>query len=288
VKPEAKARKSVAPSRVRSELLPDQSEALLRELHLLTREGRLNADALRKLKQVNHFVGLLKPALEELFQRYPSPLIVDAGSGNAYLGFVLYELFLKGRDNGRVLNVETREELTQKARERAQRLGFTRMDFETAQIGDAALPERVNLLIALHACDTATDEALARALQTKADWVAVVPCCQAEVSRQLKEHKPAPESPIAALVQHPWHRREFGSHLTNVLRALTLEAHGYQVTVTELTGWEHSLKNELILARKVHRESRPAAQRLEALLASTGVKPTLQRLLEAPVTASQG
>lgn len=281
-----KARKSVAPSRVRAELLPDQSEALLRELHLLTREGRLNADTLRKLKQVNHLVGLLTPALEDSLARDPSPLVIDAGSGNAYLGFILYELFFAKRDGGRMLNVEARPELTERARERAAKLGFSRMEFQTAHIGDAVLPERVNVVVALHACDTATDEALALALKHKADHIAVVPCCQAELARQLKEHKPDAASPMAALTQHPWHRREFGSHLSNVLRALTLEAHGYQVTVTELTGWEHSLKNELILARRVHRESRPAAQRLAALLAETGVKPTLQRLLEAPVAAS--
>lgn len=277
-----KARKSVAPSRVRAELLPDQSEALLRELHLLTRDGRLNADTLRKLKQVNHLVGLLAPALEDAFTRSPSPLVVDAGSGNAYLGFILYELFMASKDTGQMLNVEARPDLTERAKERAEKLGFKRMEFQTARIGEAKLPERVNVVVALHACDTATDEALALALKHHADHIAVVPCCQAELARQLKEHKPDPASPIAALTQHPWHRREFGSHLSNVLRALTLEAHGYQVTVTELTGWEHSLKNELILARRVHRESRPAAQRLAALLAETGVKPTLQRLLETP------
>ncbi len=71
---------------------------------------------------------------------------------------------------------------------------------------------------------------------------------------------------MAALFEHPWHRREFGSHLTNVIRALVLEAHGYQVTVTELAGWEHSLKNELILGRRVHQDNREAKRRLDALL----------------------
>jgi hypothetical protein len=85
---------------------------------------------------------------------------------------------------------------------------------------------------------------------------------------------------MAALAEHPWHRREFGSHLTNVIRALVLEANGYSVTVTELTGWEHSLKNELILGRKVRGESQQARKRLEALLAETGVRPALVRALE--------
>ena len=264
---------------MKRELLPDQSPALLRELHLLTREGHLNADALRKLKQVNHLMGLLRPAMEDLQGRYPAPVLVDAGSGNAYLGFILYELFLKDAEGGTLLSIEGRPELTARAKERAGRLGFTRMEFQTAHLEAATWPERVHLVTALHACDTATDDALAGAIQHNADYVAVVPCCQAEVASQLKEHRKEAEATVGLLFQHPWHRREFGSHLTNVIRALTLEAFGYQVTVTELTGWEHSLKNELILGRRVHRENRPARLKLEQLLGSFAVQPKLARVL---------
>jgi hypothetical protein len=264
---------------VRRELLPEQSPALLRELHLLTREGNLNADALRKLKQVNHLVGLLRPAMDELQERHGAPVVVDAGSGNAYLGFILYEVFLKDAEAGTLLNIEGRPELTQRARERAERLGFSRMEFQTAHLEQAQWPERLHLLTALHACDTATDDALAVAIQKGADHVAVVPCCQAEVATQLKESRQGVDPTLVMLYQHPWHRREFGSHLTNVIRALTLEAFGYQVTVTELTGWEHSLKNELILGRRVHKENRPARAKLEALLGAFGVRPKLTRVL---------
>jgi hypothetical protein len=264
---------------VRRELLPDQSPALLRELHLLTREGNLNADALRKLKQVNHLVGLLRPAMDELQERHGAPVVVDAGSGNAYLGFILYEVFLKDAEAGTLLNIEGRPELTQRAKERAGRLGFSRMEFQTAHLEQAQWPERLHLLTALHACDTATDDALAVAIQKGADHVAVVPCCQAEVAAQLKESRQGVDPTLVMLYQHPWHRREFGSHLTNVIRALTLEAFGYQVTVTELTGWEHSLKNELILGRRVHKENRPARAKLESLLGAFGVRPKLTRVL---------
>ena len=272
-------RRQLKAAEVRRELLPEQSTALLRELHLLTRDGNLNADALRKLKQVNHLVGLLRPALDDVFGRFGRPLVVDAGSGNAYLGFVLYELFFKGEEKGELVSIEARAELTARSEERARRLGFERMRFVTAPLESAPWPERFHLLTALHACDTATDDALVAAIRHGVDHVAVVPCCQAEVARQLRERPPA--SPVmAALVEHPWHRREFGSHLTNVIRALVLEAHGYSVTVTELTGWEHSVKNELILGRKVRGESQPARRRLEALLAETGVRPALVRALE--------
>ena len=272
-------RRQVKAADVSRELLPDQSPELLRELHLLTREGRLNADALRKLKQVNHLLGLLRPAVEDVLGRFGRPLLVDAGSGNAYLGFLLYARYLQSAGKGELLSIESRPDLTARAEERARRLGFERMSFVTATLAEAPWPERFHLLTALHACDTATDDALVAAIRRGVDQVAVVPCCQAEVARQLKEHVPRSAS-VAALAEHPMHRREFGAHLTNVVRALVLEANGYAVTVTELTGWEHSLKNELILGKKVRRHSAPAQTKLDALLAETGVRPALVRALE--------
>jgi hypothetical protein len=263
---------------VKRELLPGQSPELLRELHLLGRDGALHADSLRKLKQVNHLVQLLEPALLDVRERHPDGVLVDAGAGNAYLAFVLYELFLRDPEAREVLYcVEPREDLRRRAEERASKLGFDRMKFLQAELAQAPLPDRVHLLMALHACDTATDDAIAVALRRGADHIAVVPCCQAEVAAQLKEQPDAAAQPWPLLWAHPLHRREAGAHLTNVVRALLLESFGYQVTVTELTGWEHSLKNELILARRVHREHRGARARLQALLAATRVRPKLVR-----------
>jgi hypothetical protein len=263
---------------VQRELLPGQSPELLRELHLIGRDGALHADSLRKLKQVNHLVRLLEPALLDVRERHADGVLVDAGAGNAYLAFVLYELFLRepgARET--MVCVEPREDLRRHGEERARKLGFDRMRFVQAELAGAQLPERVHLLMALHACDTATDDAITVALRRGADHIAVVPCCQAEVAAQLKEQPDAAAQPWPLLWAHPIHRREAGAHLTNVVRALVLESFGYQVTVTELTGWEHSLKNELILARRVHREHRGARARLSALLAATRVRPKLVR-----------
>jgi hypothetical protein len=258
---------------VSRQLLPGQSKALLSELHILTRDGDLNADSLRKLKQVNHLIELLRPTLEDVMSRFADPAIIDCGAGKSYLGFVLYELFLKDAGKGRVIAVESRPELSQAAAERARRLGYERMEFVTAALDRAGddLPARVQLVTALHACDTATDDALLLAMARNADHVAVVPCCQAEVARQLKEAR----GELGVLYEHPIHRREFGAHLTNVVRALALEASGYSVTVTELVGWEHSLKNELILGKKVRGASPGAKAKLDALLAQTGVRPKI-------------
>jgi hypothetical protein len=270
-------RRQVKGEAVRRELLPGTSPALLKELHLLTRAGDLNADSLRKLKQVNHLVGLLSPAFEDVLSRFGDPVIADCGAGKSYLGFVLYELFLGPAGKGTLLALESREDLARAGGERARRLGFERLRFVPGPIAAAEVPARLHLVTALHACDTATDDALLLAIRHDADHVAVVPCCQAEVARQLAAASPAPV--VAPLFEHPWHRREFGSHLTNVVRALALEASGYRVTVTELAGWEHSLKNELILGKKVRGGSREAREKLDALLAATGVRPKLVRAL---------
>ena len=150
---------------------------LLKDLHLLTREGQLNADARRKLKQIRHLVGLLKPALDDTLARQPSPSIVDCGAGKSYLGALLYELVIGPAGRGTLTAIEARPELSEQAAARAARFGQDRFRVETAAI--SGVTERANHVTALHACDTATDDALVLAIAQGADHVAVVPCCQA-------------------------------------------------------------------------------------------------------------
>jgi hypothetical protein len=113
----------------------------------------------------------------------------------------------------------------------------------------------------------------------------LVPCCQAEVARCLSQHKALSltRTPLAELWRHPLHTREMGSQITNVLRCLYLEAWGYQVTVTELVGWEHSMKNELIIARYTGQKKRAAALRLRALLQEFGLSGLLEARFALPL-----
>jgi hypothetical protein len=266
------------------------SVELLQDLHLLTRDGHLNADARRKLKQIRHLVGLLRPAIDDALARHTDPVVVDCGAGKSYLGAMLYELVLGPAGRGSITAIEARPELSEQAAKRAARFGQDRFRVATGSIGSfvpsapAAADEshgdarRPNVVTALHACDTATDDALVLAVAQGADHVAVVPCCQAEVARQLESAKPS-DAVDAALFAHPLHRREFGSHLTNVIRALALEAHGYKVTVTELVGWEHSAKNELIIGKRVQRYDPQARVTLRALLERFHVEPAAIREL---------
>jgi hypothetical protein len=274
------SRRSAAVDPLRDPAVPEGlSIDLLKDLHLLTRDGQLNADARRKLKQIRHLIGLLKPALDDAFARHQAPAIVDCGAGKSYLGFLLYELVIGPAGRGQLTSIESRPELISDGAARAARYAHERFQFVRGHIADAgaALPA-AQVVVALHACDTATDDALVLGISKDADHLAVVPCCQAEVARQLDAPLPPPAARALgdqALIQHPLQRREFGSHLTNVIRGLCLEALGYKITVTELVGWEHALKNELILAKRVRRFDEKAAQTLDDLLRRWQVRPSL-------------
>lgn len=258
-----------------------QSIELLKALHILTRDGKLNQDSRRKLKQVYHLYQFIEKLLLELGDPPGGITLADHGAGKSYLGFILYDLFFKDRAQGHIFGIETRPELVQASRTLAARLGFDRMSFLNLTVAESAqatqLPARIDVVTALHACDTATDDAIAFGLQKQARFMVLVPCCQAEVARVLSQHKALSLSrtPLSELWRHPLHTRELGSQITNVLRCLYLEACGYQVTVTELVGWEHSLKNELIIARHTGQKKRAAAQRLRALLAEFGLNDLL-------------
>ena len=243
------------------ELRPGQSIELLKELHILTREGKLNQDTRRKLKQVYHLYQFIEPLLGCVLKADAAFTLADHGAGKSYLGFILYDLFINVAHQGQataghIYGIETRPELVEKSRALAARLGFERMSFLNLSVQDATtsadLPSRIDIVTALHACDTATDDAIAFGLAKQAQHMVLVPCCQAEVAGVLKKSKALnlSRTPLAELWRHPLHTREFGSQITNVLRCLQLEANGYDVTVTELVGWEHSMKNELILASR--------------------------------------
>ncbi|MBU1237679.1 MAG: SAM-dependent methyltransferase [Gammaproteobacteria bacterium] len=265
------------------DIKPGQSTELLKELHILTRDGRMNQDSRRKLKQVNHLFQFIAPLLEELRADHAGIGLVDHGAGKSYLGFILYDLFFKDRDEeGLVFGIETRAELVDKSRALAARLGFAGMRFLNLtveqSIASDELPVTVDIVTALHACDTATDDAIRFALAKQAAYVVLVPCCQAEVAAVLRKNKGKMlANPLAELWRHSLHTREFGSHLTNVLRCLQLEAHGYQVSVTELVGWEHSMKNELIVARQTGQRNPRAAERLGELLRTLGLEELFSR-----------
>jgi len=266
------------------EVRPGQSIELLKELHILTRDGKLNQDSRRKLKQVYHLYNFIEPLLRDVQGAKGSVSLVDHGAGKSYLGFILYDLFVKAQGEGsHIYGIETREELVTKSTELAARLGFKGMSFLPLSVAESttssALPESIDIVTALHACNTATDDAIDFALKKNAKHMVLVPCCQAEVATVLRKNKgkDVKRSALTEIWRHPIHTREFGSQITNVLRCLQLEAHGYQVTVTELVGWEHSMKNELIIATYKNLPRRRPTERLQEVLGELGLSEMTQR-----------
>ncbi len=265
------------------EIRPEQSIALLKALHILTRDGKLNQDSRRKLKQVYHLFQFIEPLLKQIHLKHEDFCVVDHGAGKSYLGFILVDLFLRHQaPRASMVGIETRPELVEQTQKLAQELGFTQMRFlnesVSRSINSSSLPAQVDLVTALHACNTATDDAIRFGLSKNAEFMVLVPCCQAEVASVLRKHKAERfKDPLAEIWRHPLHTREFGSQVTNTLRCLQLEAHGYQVTVTELVGWEHSMKNELLIAQRKGPPKPHTIARLEALLERLGLDELKER-----------
>ena len=276
------------PPTLADDIRPGQSVELLKELHILTRDGKLNQDSRRKLKQVYHLYQFIEKLLLELRQHLSaaSPWPTTARASRTSVLFCM-TCFSSSRRRGASTASRRAPNWCKSPRQLAQRLGFDRMSFLNLTVAESAqseqLPARIDMVTALHACDTATDDAIAFGLQKQARFMVLVPCCQAEVARVLSQHKALSLSrtPLSELWRHPLHTREMGSQITNVLRCLYLEACGYQVTVTELVGWEHSMKNELIIARHTGQKKRAAAERLRAFWQSSACKACLRHALPA-------
>jgi hypothetical protein len=261
------------------EIREGQTVALLQELHILTRDGKMNQDSRRKLKQVYHLYQFIEPLLKQVLGEKDNVSLVDHGAGKSYLGFIIYDLFFKALENdSHIYGIETREELVARSQELAKQFNFPGMSFLPLSVAESTesklLPEQIDVVTALHACNTATDDAIQFALKKKAKHIVLVPCCQAEVASVLKKNKGQSlgKSALTEIWRHPIHTREFGSQITNVLRCLQLEAHGYDVTVTELVGWEHSMKNELIIATYKNLPRKRPAERLKEVLDTVGLQ----------------
>src|SRR5579872_2725130 len=147
-----------------ADLWPGQSVALLKALHILTHNGGLNADSRRKLKQVQHLAQMIRPAIDAMLKEKDQPILADLGAGKSYLGLILYDLYFAPAGRGQVIAVETRPELIETSRKIAAESGFDRMRFVESKIADAEVGP-VDIVTALHACDTATDEAILFALR---------------------------------------------------------------------------------------------------------------------------
>jgi SAM-dependent methyltransferase len=233
-----------------------------------------------KRRQVDAFLRALAATLPNDPAQLPSPLrVVDLGCGNAYLTFAAYRYLSDLGAKVQLVGVDVREDQRVRNTAVAESLGCAGdVTFVAGTIADAAVADEPDLVLALHACDTATDQALARAIGWKARWVLAAPCCHHDIAAQLKAH-PAPE-PYAELTRHPILRERFADTLTDTLRASLLRLNGYRTDVVEFVDSAHTPRNLLLRARLTD-ASPTEAQRAEydALTTQWSVTPALSTML---------
>jgi SAM-dependent methyltransferase len=252
-------------------VLPAEAPVLLRALGLLHRDATMPPAQVRKFLQINHVVRVLEPALAELRARHPVIRIVDAGCGRSYLTLLIaWCARERWRHRIEILGVDRNPDVIAECRRRTELAELADVvQFEAANLEDVRGAD-VHAVLALHACDTATCDAIALGVARGAELIAVAPCCQAELARAwsaLAAHPAA--GGFAPIWRAPHLRREIAAHVTDAMRALLLRAAGYQVTAMEFIAAEHSKKNTLLRAMRGAPD--PAARaEYDALVAATG------------------
>ena len=269
-------------------ILPaEQADAFLQEVGIMTSDGKVRAEQQRKFRQINEFLKLIGQTIEqtggvEAIRRPGSPLtIVDCGCGNAYLTFAAYHYFSEVlRVPTLLTGVDVNGELLARHAEKIQRLGWTGLTFQTSAIIDFSPPTPPDIVLALHACDTATDEALAQAIRWQSASIFCAPCCHHHLQQQLSGRKVA--APLQPLLRYGVLSERLGDILTDTFRALILRLMGYQTEVVEFVGTEHTAKNLLIRAvKRGEPGDKVVLKEYRALREQWQVTPYLEELLGA-------
>jgi SAM-dependent methyltransferase len=263
-----------------------EDDPVFRALGLSDHEGRMKPSRQGKYRQVEEFLRILDASIGDALSkghlRTPTreePLrIVDLGCGNAYLTFVTERFLTHVRGLPvQLIGVDQREQSRRHNEGIADGLGVA-ATFVAGSIGEVALPKRPDVVLALHACDTATDEALARAVDWEAPLVLAAPCCHHDIAAQLRR-APTP-APYAVLTRHGILRERFADTLTDGLRASLLRLAGYRVDVMQFVGSEHTPRNTLLRAVRTGGPVAAGARReYDELVAAWGVRPRLGELL---------
>ncbi len=221
-----------------------QKQSFLFHLGITTKEGKVKSDKNDKFRQINKFIEIVEAVYKKSDAYLKQQLkIVDMGSGKSYLTFALYDYFVNQQNiQTKITGVEQRKELVDFSNELAEQCGFKKLGFVEGSIQEARV-QGADIVVALHACDTATDDALFKALESKVEIIIVAPCCQHYV-RKIME---TPET-LQAITKNGIHKERLAVTLTDSLRALTLEAFGYKTKVMEFIDAEHTAKNVMITA----------------------------------------
>jgi len=230
--------------REKNRLISTDDNIYLKDLSVLTTKGEVRKDKTDKFKQINKFVELVAPFFDKL-DKTKSINIIDMGSGKGYLTFALYDYLVNNQKiNISLRGIEQRENLVALCNALAEKSKFNNLKFESGQIKTVKIQE-IDVLIALHACDTATDDAIFRGIQNEASIIIVAPCCQKQLRNQIK-----PTNALKSILKYGILKERQSELLTDGLRAMILEAYGYKTNVFEFIQTEHTPKNIMIVGVK--------------------------------------
>ncbi len=222
--------------------LINANDFYLQALGVTTKEGKVKAEMQHKFKQINRYVEIIEGILKDS-SLHDNFSIVDMGSGKGYLTFALYSYLAQKNKTVQVTGVELREDLVDKCNNIAAASKVGGLQFVLGSIQDYALPH-TDMLIALHACDTATDDAIAKGITAKATHIICAPCCHKQIRKQMK-----PSNILNEITKHGILLERQAEMVTDTIRALLLEAHGYKTTVFDFIEAEHTPKNVLIVGK---------------------------------------
>ncbi len=245
----------------------------LKDLGVMTEEGKIVHSRFDKFKQINRFLEFIEDILPQL-DKGRELTILDFGCGKSYLTFAMYYYLheLKSYDI-RIIGLDLKKDVIRHCNELSEKYGYEKLKFLEGDIADYTGVDRVDMVVTLHACDTATDYALAKAVGWNAKVILSVPCCQHELNRQIKNEVLAP------VLKYGLIKERMAALVTDALRAEYLEREGYETQVLEFIDMEHTPKNILLRAVKIGKKGENA-EAIRTCEEALGVSPTLGRLLD--------
>ena len=270
--PTAKKSHSLTHDHQKERKIGAENKRYLQELRLTDADGKVYKNAQDKWKQINHYIEILSKVLEELPQKEELH-IVDMGAGKGYLTFALYD-FLNNelKKEARIEGIEYRQDLVDLCNDVAVRSQMDKLVFRQGTIEDYVPTSSLDVLIALHACDTATDDAIFKGITHEASLIVVAPCCHKQIRKEIEKNKP--KNDLDFMTKHGIFLERHAEMLTDGVRALLLEYHGYQTKVVQFVSDMHTPKNAMIIATKKSVSSTKQAEiseKLQSLKAYFGI-----------------
>lgn len=250
-----------------------KADPLLKEIGIMTAEGKIKNDKIRKYNQIDHYVELMEGILDKL-PANQTINVLDCGCGKSYLTFVLnYYLTEVKKKKCHFIGLDYSEKVIEASQKMADDLGYRNMEFHAVDINDYTPDKKIHVVISLHACDTATDMALALGIRVKSDVIIAVPCCHRELLNQYSYE------PFKNIIKHGVFKARLADILTDGMRSLMLEAKGYDVSVVEYISPLETPKNLMIRALKSRDENEAALSEYMNLMSSLNSYPALYQYL---------